>query len=84
MHFIVFAGRNAQGQRYADPTRPGILIVNLGPKEFQWRLPLGCLLPSEYDAKTGEEFPGNYVYSPFTGAKLATAKPGSATKGDGK
>ncbi len=84
MQFIVFEGRDAKGERYADPAREGFFTVNIGEKEFRWRLPLGCFLPPRFDAKTGEEFPGNYLYSPFTGAKLVTTGPGDPGKGAAK
>jgi len=40
-------------------------------KRFDWRLPLGALLTPKVDPATGEKFPGNYLYNPFTGAKLS-------------
>jgi hypothetical protein len=75
MEFIVFEGRDRQDQRYADPLKKGQLITKFGPKEFKWRLPLGSLLPPKYDAATGEQFPGNFDFSPYTGAKLSIDKP---------
>jgi hypothetical protein len=78
MEFIVFQGQNEKGERYADPKQGGFLVLNLGEKEFKWRLPLGCFLPTKYDPKTREEFPGNYEFSPFTGTKLVTEKPGTS------
>jgi hypothetical protein len=38
---------------------------------YRWRTPLGSLLPVKVDAKTGEEFPGNYSFNPYTGEKLS-------------
>lgn len=84
MHFIVFEGRDAKGVRYADPSGSGFLTVKLGDKEFRWRLPLGCFLPVKYDAGTGEEFPGNYLYSPFTGTRLVATKPDASAKNPDK
>ena len=37
---------------------------------FIWWIPLGSLLPPKYDSETGEKFPGNYNYNPFTGIRL--------------
>jgi hypothetical protein len=80
MQFIVFKGKDAKGKRYADPRQSGSLVFNLADAEFKWRLPLGCFLPSKYDVATGEEFPGNYEYSPYSGKKLVAAKPAAESK----
>jgi hypothetical protein len=29
-------------------------------------------MPTRIDKKTGEEFPGNYLFNPYTGDKLGT------------
>jgi hypothetical protein len=72
MHFILFQSKSNDGQPIADPTREGILNIVVAGKEFKYRLPLGSILPSKFDSKTGEQFPGNYSYNPFTGSKLIT------------
>jgi len=84
MEFVVFKGKNEEGRKYVNPVQKGFLTVRLGDKEFKYRLPLGCFLPPKYDPKTGEEFPGNYIYSPFTGTELQTTKPNKTNGGDGK
>lgn len=84
MEFVVFKGKDAKGQKYIRPDEKGFLTVFLGSKEFKYRLPLGCFLPPKYDPDTGEEFPGDYVFSPFTGTKLQMTKPNKTSGGDGK
>ena len=74
MEFVFFKGVDDRGVRLIDPARPGLVAINYDSSKFAWRLPLGSLLPPQYDLQSGEAFPGNYIYSPFTGAKL-TAKP---------
>ena len=54
-----------------DPMQPGSLQISLFDRTHSWRLPLGSLLPERTDGKTGEKFPGNYEFNPYTGAKLA-------------
>ena len=58
-----------------QPTGPigqaGTLQVSLYDQVYRWRTPLGSLLPAKVDAKTGEEFPGNYSFNPYTGEKLS-------------
>lgn len=75
LHMLVFKGIDVAGRRLLDPLQPGSFKVLLGDEAFAFRLPLGSLLPTTYDAETGEQFPGNYLYSPYSGRKLQTAKP---------
>lgn len=75
MHMLVFKGTDEAGKRLLDPLAPGNFKVMLGSEEFAFRLPLGSLMPAMYDAATGEQFPGNYLYSPYSGKKLQTTKP---------
>jgi hypothetical protein len=70
MEFVCFDGLDADGNRLLDPKGDGKLTVKLNDSVYKWRLPLGSLLPPKYDSQTGDEFPGNFLYSPFTGAKL--------------
>jgi hypothetical protein len=48
----------------------GSLKLSTLNEDFTWRLPLPSLLPAVYDPITGEKFPGNYRFNPFTGQKL--------------
>ncbi|HTV52677.1 MAG TPA: hypothetical protein VME21_15920 [Steroidobacteraceae bacterium] len=71
-HFelFVFPARDKDGKPIADATKEGSLTVHVGDRAFRYRLPLGSLLPPAVDTKTGESFPGNYHFNPFTGNKL--------------
>jgi hypothetical protein len=69
MEFIVFPAK-ADGKPLIDALQTGTLQVTLYDQVYRWRTPLGSLLPVKVDAKTGEEFPGNYSFNPFTGEKL--------------
>jgi hypothetical protein len=75
MHFVLFPAKSDDGRLVADAASNGTLWVNVGGKEFRYRLPLGSLLAPKYDPGTGETFPGNYKFSPFTGTKLSTESP---------
>ena len=46
---------------------------------MRYRLPLGSLFPPAVDPKTGESFPGNYHFNPFTGDKLTPSAPDAAS-----
>lgn len=80
MAFIVFKGKDTNGQRYVTAKAKGAFTVKLDQKEFTWRLPLVCFLPAKVDPKTKEEFPGNYVYNPFTGDRLTAETPNKELK----
>lgn len=69
MELVIYPGK--QGNvRLIDPTRPGSFQYTLYDQTFHWRMPLGSLLPKKTDPRTNEEFPGNYLYNPYTGVKL--------------
>jgi hypothetical protein len=70
MEFLFFPALSKDGQRIADPTKEGSMTVHFENTPLRYRLPLGCFLPAAVDAKTGEQFPGNYRYNPFTGSQL--------------
>lgn len=70
MEFVVYPGK-VDGKPLLDAAQPGNISVKFYGKSYQWHLPLGSLLPAKIDKSTGEEFPGNYLYNPYTGKKLA-------------
>lgn len=78
MHFILFQSKSKDGQLIADPAKEGVLNILVAGKEFRYRLPLGSVLPPKFDSKTGERFPGNYSYNPFTGSKLIIESPNNS------
>ncbi len=74
MNFILFRGVDEDGKRLLDPGVENRFEVNLYAEKFSFRLPLGSLLPDKYDPETGEIFPGNYNYNPYTGVELELKK----------
>lgn len=70
MEILVFASMDKAGQLIADPKKDGSLTVHLSDITMRYRLPLGGTLPPSLDAITGESFPGNYRFNPYTGSKL--------------
>ncbi len=68
-HFIVYPNRKA-GKPIISPEQPGRFEYSVAGREFRWKLPLGSVLPPMVDPITGEVFPGNYRYNPFTGGEL--------------
>jgi hypothetical protein len=75
LNFYVFPGKGKDGKRIADPHAEGKFTVKLGETEYAYRLPLGSVMPPRFDATTGERFPGNYRFSPFSGAPLQLQAP---------
>ncbi|HYM33821.1 MAG TPA: hypothetical protein VET48_00425, partial [Steroidobacteraceae bacterium] len=56
LHFIMFKGSDDSGKPFVDPRARGRLKVKVGVKEFEFRLPLGSLLPPKMDKESGERF----------------------------
>ncbi|WP_141456057.1 hypothetical protein [Pseudoxanthomonas sp. z9] len=75
MYFLVFPGNDAAGKRLADPLGDGHLRVKTSSKTHDFRLPLGSLLPDKRDAASGESFPGDFLYNPYTGRQLDASQP---------
>lgn len=69
MELVVFPGE-VDGNPLIDPKKEGGFKLTLFGNEYLWKLPLGSLLPKVVDPISGEEFPGNYKFNPFTGQKL--------------
>lgn len=69
-HFIVFKDEDKRGNLVLNPKEKGTLTVKYGEDKVIWHLPLGSLLPPKYDVQSGEKFPGNYDFNPFTGKPL--------------
>lgn len=70
LEILVFPSVDKAGHPIADPKSDGSLTVHLGNMALHYRLPLGSILPPSVDPKTGESFPGNYHFNPYTGSKL--------------
>jgi hypothetical protein len=77
---VMFPASDKNGRATVDPTKEGTFVAHVGDVEVRYRLPLGSLLPTTMDPKTGESFPGNFHFNPFTGAKLSPAPVGSIPK----
>ena len=75
MHFAVFNARDAKGKPLFDPLADGRLQVRTASNAYAFRTPLGSVLPPQHDPKTGESFPGDYHYNPYTGGALQDSAP---------
>lgn len=72
LEFMIYPAK--ADNKPVDAGMAGKLAVTFYGKVQQWRLPLGSVLPPKIDASTGEMFPGNFEYNPFTGKKIEPAK----------
>ncbi len=65
IHFLAFPGEKEAGS----------FAVKLGEEVFEWKLPLGSLLPPKYCPVDGEELSGAWKYCPWHGVELREEKP---------
>jgi len=67
----LFVYKNAKGtSARIDAKEKGNITYTVFGEKFEWHLPLGCFLPDKYDEKTGDVFPGDYEFNPYTGDHL--------------
>ncbi|MEO0508569.1 MAG: hypothetical protein AAF065_01775 [Verrucomicrobiota bacterium] len=69
MEFFIYSNKS-KGKLIIDPKKEGTFYFKCFGDKYDWRLPLGSLLPPKLDSDTGETFPGNYMFNPFTGSEL--------------
>lgn len=67
--FLAYPNKR-NGTKIIEPLEKGSFKYTSFGNVFRWRLPLASLLPPVHDQETGEEFPGNFIYNPFTGEKM--------------
>lgn len=78
MHFIVFPGKDDASKPLVEGLSSGRLQVSLSGQTHAYRLPLGALLEPMHDPGTGESFPGNYTFNPYTGSPLRAGNPSNS------
>ena len=74
MEFVVFKDGDDHGDSLADPHGSGAMTLTFDKETFAWHLPLVSTMPLRVDRATGDTFPGDFDFSPFTGHKLEVAK----------
>jgi hypothetical protein len=70
MNFFLFPSSGKDGAAIADESKEGVFYLEVGKKEFHWRLPLGSILPHKTCPVCKESLSGAYRYCPYDGAKL--------------
>lgn len=74
IYFYAFPGSTKDGTRICDPTKEGSCEVEVGTRQFKWRLPLSFALPRQKCPTCGEMLSGAYKFCPYDGTKLAGNK----------
>lgn len=70
LQLMVLPARDAQGRPLYDVRQRGALTLRYQTRDFRFRLPLASLLPEKRDPETGDHFPGDYLFNPYTGKAL--------------
>ena len=73
LHFFAFPARNESGRALADPLSEGNFAIRIGEQSFEWRLPLGSLVPPKMCPRDKEIVNGAWSYCPWHGEKLVPA-----------
>ena len=74
MEFVVFKDADEHGNSLADPRAHLVATLTFDKETFVWRMPLVSLQPPKVDPATGDTFPGDFDFNPFTGHKLDMKK----------
>lgn len=70
MHVFLFSSKDKNGQYIADTKKEGSFSMKVGESVFQWRLPLGSVLPPKTCPTCKETMSGAWKYCPWDGTKL--------------
>ena len=70
MHFFLFPAKNKKDQSICKAKKEGVFWVELGEREFKWRLPLGSLFPPKICPKCKEKCSGAWQFCPWCGTEL--------------
>jgi hypothetical protein len=74
IELVVFKDADEHGHSLMTPSAHLQATLDFDKETFAWALPSISLLPTRIDPATGDTFPGDFDYSPFTGRKLELRK----------
>lgn len=75
MEFFYFPARTGQGLPIARADKEGNFSITVADEAYEWRTPLGSVLPFRYCPKDNEQMSGAWSFCPWHGKKLVS-KPG--------
>jgi hypothetical protein len=70
IEFLLYPNPPGEGMPKISAVGEGRFSYSAFGHDFDWRLPVGSLLAPRIDPATGEKFPGDYKFNPYTGGKL--------------
>lgn len=70
IEFLLYPNPAGKGAPKISALAEGRFTYAAFGNNFDWRLPIGSLLEPRVDPATGEQFPGDYKFNPYTGGKL--------------
>ena len=73
-HFFFFPAATESGTPLADPRSPGEFSVRVADERYDWRLPLGSLLPEKQCPVDGERLNGAWLFCPWHGERLVAPR----------
>lgn len=73
-HFFFFPAATESGTPLADPRLPGAFSVRVADETYDWRLPLGALLPEKQCPVDGERLNGAWLFCPRHGERLVVPR----------
>ena len=79
MEFLVYPNPPKGAEKISAVKSGGFSYTAFGHR-YDWKLPIGSLLPPKIDEKTKQSFPGDYLFNPYTGEKLTDTSVQGAKK----
>ncbi len=73
MQIVVYPSMK-NGRPLINQSAQGSFRYTLYGQTYFWHLPLASLLPPKFDRGTHEQFPGNFQFNPYTGARLGSGQ----------
>lgn len=69
MEFLIYPNPPHGDTKISVMDKGGFSYMAFG-NSFSFRTPIGSFLPAKIDVNTGDIFPGDYMYNPYSGAAL--------------
>lgn len=70
LRLYFFRVQDSNGKGLLDPYGNQAFSIKLFNQQFDWQLPLSCLMEDKVCPKDHVTFPANYLYCPFHGSEL--------------
>src|SRR3546814_20464381 len=74
MEFLIYPNPPHGDTKISVMDKGGFSYMAFGNR-FSFRTPVGSFLPDKIDLSTGDIFPGDYMFTPYSGAALSVRSP---------